>query len=77
MKPIAIDLLPALRAAIRTRRLALELSTVDAAAKAGISQPAWARLESAERELAVSTVARAARALDWSLSRLVREAERA
>ena len=66
---------PALRAAIRTRRLGLNLTLAEASERAGIALSQWHRLETADREISITLAATAARALGWSLSRLVREAE--
>lgn len=71
------DLLPALRAVIRDRRQALGLTTVEAAARAGIAQPTWSRLESASAtDPSTGTLSRIAAALGWSASRLLKEAEK-
>ena len=65
-----------LRAAIRARRLALKLTTIETACRAGIHQSAWARIETGDRDPNTETLRKVASALGWSVSRLVREAEK-
>jgi predicted transcriptional regulator len=56
---------------IRARREALKLTQTQAAQRAGMPQPHWARIESGGRsDPNLSTAERVARALDCSLARL-------
>lgn len=58
---------------LRERRHRLGLSQVEAAAKAGLTQAAWSRLEAAERfeRHTVGLLSRAAKAVGWTLDKLV------
>ena len=57
---------------IKSRREALKLSQAEAADRAGITQPQWARLESGRNaDARISTIEAVARALRCALARLL------
>jgi predicted transcriptional regulator len=61
---------------IRERRERLSLTQSDAAERAGMPQPHWARIESGERnDPALSTAERVAKALRCSIAKLLQTEE--
>lgn len=70
------NLLPALRATIRARRLDRGFTLAQCAEQSGIALSQWARLETADRDISLSLLERVAPVLGWPLSRLMREAEK-